>query len=71
MLAADHVAANTFYAVNPRTGLYRWTNCGSTTLINANTGSWLTNASINSQVKDCSRRVRTFVFQRLVPWLEW
>jgi hypothetical protein len=51
LLAADYVAANTFYAVNTRTGLYRWTNCGMPTLINANTGSWLTNASINSQVK--------------------
>jgi hypothetical protein len=50
-LAADQVAANTFYAVNINSGLYRWTNCGTPTLVNANVGNWLQNASINTQVK--------------------
>lgn len=50
-LAADQAAANTFYAVNINTGLYRWTNCGTPTLVNANIGNWLANASVNTQVK--------------------
>lgn len=50
-LAADHVATNTFYAVNINSGLYRWTNCGTPTLINANVGSWLSQATLNTQIK--------------------
>ena len=50
-LAADHVAANTFYAVNINSGLYRWTNCDALSLINANTGGWLASATLNTQIK--------------------
>jgi len=51
MLAADYVQANTFYAVNINSGLYRWTNCGTPTLVDANTGTWLSLATLNMQVK--------------------
>ena len=53
-LAADHVAANTFYAVNINSGLYRWTNCDALSLINANTGGWLCQRHLEHPDKDCS-----------------
>ena len=40
-IAADWVTPNTFYAAVTGTGLLKWTNCGATSIVNANNEGWL------------------------------
>lgn len=46
-LVRDWVTPNTFYAVNSNAGLFKWTNCGTPTIIAAETAGtgWLTQFS--------------------------
>jgi hypothetical protein len=59
-IVSDYVTPNMFYAVNvpqgtvsSATGLYKWTNCGALTQINAQTTGvgWLKNAGTNPTLK--------------------
>jgi hypothetical protein len=50
-VAADRVAANTFFAVNPEVGMLKWTNCGATTLVNNVTNTWAQFGTSNTALK--------------------
>ena len=50
-IAADQVTANTFYWMNAVAGLVKWTNCGSTSIVNNGSGGVLTDAGNNDQLK--------------------
>lgn len=51
MMDRDWVTANTFFAVNASVGLIKWTNCGTPTIISAESGGagWLSGANPGGQ----------------------